>query len=126
MQTNQDDSPFLRLPAELRNKIYDHVLGGKIIRVTGLEQKKDNCTGAIYPYDPSTYAKDRDPIAIENYKPRDRYTGEVTGSNHPSNTCALLCMCRQTYTDAHLLPYSLNTFSLTVWPRSKYGAGQCG
>lgn len=74
---NQRESPFLRLPAEVRNKIYDAALGGRTYKF------KD----AIY---------------------RDHATLETNGERH---VLGLLLVCHQIYSEASLLPYSLNTFS---------------
>lgn len=74
---NQNQSPILRLPAEIRNKVYKYVLGGRIYRF------KD---------------------AID----RGRAVLDTKGERH---ILGLLLVCHQTYSEASLLPYSLNKFS---------------
>jgi hypothetical protein len=85
---NRQSSPLLRLPPELRNQIYEYVLGGEI----------------YYLLDSSGRM-----ILIKN-----RYNG----ARRPQKHCfALLETCRQLHAETASLPSSLNTFassSLTI------------
>jgi hypothetical protein len=79
---NQRQSPLLRLPAELRNKVYAYVLGGREIELCGY-QRCQICNQAPY----------RDAI-----------------SHYPRNLLNLLHACRQCHSEARLLPFSSSTF----------------
>ncbi|KAF2036006.1 hypothetical protein EK21DRAFT_84386 [Setomelanomma holmii] len=74
---NQRESPLLRLPSEVRNVIYELVLGGKTFKF------KD---------------------AVN----RGHASMVATSERH---VLGLLYTCHQIYSEASLLPYSLNTFS---------------
>lgn len=99
-QRNDVVSPLLGLPAELRNRIYELVLGGKSIYLTS---NRRVCIGEIAPcvIPPGP-----------GYKSIDREHGALQ----------LLQVCRQIYTEAQALVFSLNTFrysnasrDLEVW-----------
>ncbi|KAF3046619.1 hypothetical protein E8E12_011254 [Didymella heteroderae] len=75
-------SPLLRLPPELRNRIWEYTLGGHVFDVT---------TRGIF-------------------KRRKRiFKAKVWGL--PKNTFALLGVCRQIYAETVLLPYRHNAFN---------------
>jgi hypothetical protein len=79
---NKHESPLLRLPGEIRNEIYAYVLGNK-----------HYC------------------VATSNHIDHD--TGQTLSPNGfltSSKDLALLTVCRQIHTEAHLLPFVLNTF----------------
>lgn len=78
---NQRTSPLLRLPAELRNKIYEYALSGDV-RVC-FPGTCDECWQKIH-------------------EPPPRHFG---------GCISLLQTCRQAYTEAKLLPFTLDTFS---------------
>jgi hypothetical protein len=82
---NQQQSPLLRLPAELRNKIYGHVLGGFIIS---------------FPT-----ARPRHHCLI-----RFKFSRKIAEFK-PSN---LLLVCRQINSEAQLLPFELNEFNYRI------------
>ncbi|KAH7076567.1 hypothetical protein BKA63DRAFT_382676, partial [Paraphoma chrysanthemicola] len=79
---NQRTCSFLHLPPEIRNLIYSYVLGGRTITLG-----RCSCT------------------AFWGEKPRQ------LGSPVFHDT-ALLSTCRQIHTEAHMLPFQLNRFSL--------------
>ncbi|KAH4583457.1 hypothetical protein HBI33_026050 [Parastagonospora nodorum] len=85
---NQANSPLLRLPAELRNQIYEHTLSGLVIRIE-MSMNKENCGFTTC----STYST--------IYDPRRYGLG---------NLSALSTVCRQLHTETHLLPFCLNDF----------------
>ncbi|OCK88385.1 uncharacterized protein K441DRAFT_427519, partial [Cenococcum geophilum 1.58] len=74
-ERNSNQSPLLHLPAEVRNQIYAHVLGGKLVHPTARRG------------------------SLERW--------------HKLLHLGLLDTCKQTYQEAALLSYSLNTFSLS-------------
>jgi hypothetical protein len=82
VRSNQD-TPLLRLPAEIRNRIWQFALGGKVYRqqhVTG------NRRGKLMP------------------QPCER-----------GNAFLLLRTCRQIYAETGVLPFTINTFSITSY-----------
>jgi hypothetical protein len=82
---NQQQSPLLRLPAELRNKIYGHVLGGFIISFR-TSRPRHHC--------------------LIRFK-----VSRKIGEFKPSN---LLLICRQINAEAQLLPFELNEFNYRI------------
>jgi hypothetical protein len=76
---NRLDSPLLRLPAELRNKIYGYVLTQEAIRVAG-PWGCDTCTRPLW----------------------------VQHAHYPRHILNILEVCQQTYTEGRLLVFSLN------------------
>ncbi|OSS49745.1 hypothetical protein B5807_05819 [Epicoccum nigrum] len=79
---NQEESPLLRLPAELRTKIYEFAIGGYVIEL--FESKKKPCYNVLSQAD-----------------------GHYTAFAKPT---VLSEICRQLYKETAFLPYSLNTF----------------
>ncbi|KAI4684957.1 uncharacterized protein J4E88_004399 [Alternaria novae-zelandiae] len=91
---NQQDSPLLRLPPELRHLIFSHVIGGKTFEIL---------------YDRS--GPYRSPIRerLSSKVPKRKFIAKnITVAK---NTLALLVVCRQIYAETALLPFSSNTFS---------------
>jgi hypothetical protein len=109
---NQLNSPLLRLPGELRNRIYEYVLGGLTIRnlenvlsaahvvhePVGLEQYGARAHGTVVPVYASSDVSD---------EPWYRYQPK-TVLLHVN----LLKVCRQIYSETHLLPFQLNAFEI--------------
>jgi hypothetical protein len=95
MSLNEDQSPFLRLPGEIRNKIYAPVLGGLII-----ESK-----GSARPICKSDAKVHRSLVQVR-----------ATESNDISLTLSgllqLLNVCRQIRMETRLLPFGLNEFQI--------------
>jgi hypothetical protein len=98
---NQESSPFFRLPAELRNQIYEHVFPGHDI---------------LPLWDPHRHT-----MFFVYHKP---YITDDSPPDHmwikEAHTTSLLRVCRQIRFDASLLPFSLNTFHVTdfdTWKR---------
>src|SRR4051812_1008942 len=103
-QWNETRSPLLRLPAELRNNIYEYVLGGKSICLTTRNGKP---VGEICPR--------IDPPGT-GYSSDDRLYGVLQ----------LLYVCRQIYVEARFLSFTINVFpynnvllNLQVWRQEK-------
>lgn len=90
---NQRESPLLRLPAELRNKVYTYVLGGREIELCCNESC--GCGGR------RRYGR----------VPRGKQ-GPV--SHYPRSLLALLETCHQVHGEARLLPFSSNMFLATA------------
>jgi hypothetical protein len=111
-----DHSPLLRLPAELRNTIYEYVIGGYNIFLTiffdtwlhgSLPYPTGRCSAII------RWGKPYTQLSPEDGSPIDQ--------SRPLRPFALLKACRQTYDEAWMLPFSLNVISfrdltsLHVW-----------
>jgi hypothetical protein len=96
--TNQIESPFLRLPAEVRNQIYE-VLGGNTIKI---DYQTYQCSGEkvvpVFRYYCTVYNKLVDPF-------QDRHPRDVQIS---SNFTLLSSVCRQLYLESAPLAYRLN------------------
>jgi len=86
---NAQTSRLLRLPAELRNKIYGYVLGGKSIL---LKSSYPDCVAEVMDY-----------LAPDSSLLYERYM-LVRGYLN------ILLSCRQIYGEAQRLPFTLNTF----------------
>jgi hypothetical protein len=97
---NQLQSPLLRLPPELRNKIYDYVCGGLTVCPTKMNTP---------PYRLwSRYTKDR---LTSDWKPLP-------------NPTSYLLVCRQMYSEMALLPLKLNDFEIFHFRSSSQFIGQ--
>ncbi|KAF2831389.1 hypothetical protein CC86DRAFT_452454 [Ophiobolus disseminans] len=114
-QRNQLASPLLRLPAELRNKIYFHIFGGKYISIWFRFNERyelENpvvCRGYISPLDAPG------PVTSSRKDPRPahfEYHENKTIDGILSHTFALLKVCRQINIEACLLPLNLNVFNI--------------
>lgn len=103
-------SLLLKLPAELRNQIYDYVLGGRTIHIRGT--KEHFCYGVFqitvcnrsedYDYDSVTCAT----------LPRDAIDNDRHASCHEPLDLGLLRTCSQIYREARLLPFAKNRFAV--------------
>ncbi|KAH3968678.1 hypothetical protein HBI81_129310 [Parastagonospora nodorum] len=82
---NQRDSPFLRLPAELRNTIYNYVLGGLAI---------------MAPHS-SSWCR----IQVLSIRPAPEELWQF-----PRHFLSIVQSCRQAYSESARLPFVLNTF----------------
>ncbi|KAF1948794.1 hypothetical protein CC80DRAFT_571655 [Byssothecium circinans] len=94
-QRNQLESPLLRLPGELRNRIYSYVLGNHIIDQYGLLE------------DGETYKEKCMCCTLAEY---GRYS-----SSPPLYIKSLLTLpstCKQLYTETHMLIFTLNILQL--------------
>ncbi|KAK5712222.1 hypothetical protein LTR17_018035 [Elasticomyces elasticus] len=113
-ETNKCDSPLLRLPPEVRNRIWSLLLGDKIIHIHGSKGSKDQ-RRFIHSIC-KTPERDEKPASIPNhgvYLPHhiNCYVPDP-GETLPTAASALavLIACRQIHQEAALLPYKLNTF----------------
>ncbi|KAH5134750.1 hypothetical protein HBH70_136750 [Parastagonospora nodorum] len=82
---NQRDSPFLRLPAKLRNTIYNYVLGGLAI---------------MAPHS-SSWCR----IQVLSIRPAPEELWQF-----PRHFLSIVQSCRQAYSESARLPFVLNTF----------------
>lgn len=104
---NQKKSPFLRLPAEIRNKIYTLSLGGNTINIgyetyrTTYEEDKPQMVEPIFKYRCTVYNATTNPFR----KPPLPYI------NVSSTFTPLNMICRQLYLETAASPYELNTLS---------------
>ena len=89
MNRNASVSPFLRLPPEIRIRIYRLVLGGQQIWIS------------LYPYE-----TDHRSHCGERFYHFNTINGRGRGLD-----IRLLRVCRQVFTETALLPYALNHFS---------------
>ncbi|KAL6159727.1 hypothetical protein ACJQWK_06134 [Exserohilum turcicum] len=91
--SNEQNSQFLRLPAHLRQLIYQYVLGGVRIRVCDTHncRRRHKCRNRGRKLHYATY-----------FHLRRRHV-------------ALLSTCRQVHAEARLLPFSLNEFHGDHW-----------
>jgi hypothetical protein len=93
-------SPLLKLPAELRNTIYDYVLSGYHVHY-GIKPSFRVRTG--FPKPPPN------PLKISVI---DTHSGKPPESRHPF---ALLRVCLQLYSEATVLPHRWSGFSGTPY-----------
>jgi hypothetical protein len=115
---NQSDSPLLCLPGELRNRIYDLVLGGKTICVEFKTWQKVEKNGhiALVPHFKYHYK-----IMNTKTNPWAPYLAKaIEQSEGLSGTFTLLNgVCRQLHEETAVLPYKLNRWAfanyLTMW-----------
>jgi hypothetical protein len=87
MKRNSTSSPLLRLPAELRNQIYEYVFGGRrqLIKPLGQHQQQSATT-------------------------EEAEKGEQSNANLRPTNLSLLSTSRQLHLKTALLPYKLNTW----------------
>ena len=91
-------SPFLRVPAELRNRIYDFVFGVP--------------QSVMISFTPYKYRYE----AVGNSRRRGNISGGYSqrscclGEEHHDTNMALLRSCKQIYGETASLPYALHTF----------------
>ncbi|PVH98158.1 hypothetical protein DM02DRAFT_673614 [Periconia macrospinosa] len=108
-QRNTTHSPLLRLPPEIRNKMYEYALGGYNISLRfsnhdeSVDKKKKD-----YPKDQDSRDLPPPSTAISPITHKEREDQhEALG---PAHLFALLKTCKQTYQEARLLFYQLNEF----------------
>ena len=97
MTRNANVSPFLRLPPEIRLRIYNFVFGGQDIRIG---------------YRPSAIRipDKSEPLVTAQHWGSGFHHHTVHGSGRGLDL-RLLRVCRHVYTETALLPYALNKFS---------------
>lgn len=92
VETNSQISPFLRLPAELRNKVYRYVYEGLEVSI----QKSDLSSGRV--------------AVLE---PRDEFwTPSLWPNVHFESVLSTTLICRQWYHESYLLPFQLTLFHI--------------
>jgi hypothetical protein len=96
--TNDNSSPFLQLPGEIRNRVYELILAGRLISIAPRQPSKHVATKRS-----SCYA------VIEPYATPGNWYRENEWEYFRSSLQILL-VSRQIYLDARLLPFTLNTF----------------
>ncbi|KAF2251348.1 hypothetical protein BU26DRAFT_592469 [Trematosphaeria pertusa] len=112
---NSTDSPLLRLPGELRDRIFRLAIGGHVIAVT-----RDG--RGIQLLDPVSTKKYRPATATRGTKSSHRgrarfLQGErIPGAERVSRIFTLAFVCRQIHSESQLLPYKHNIFHFdTPW-----------
>ena len=121
-------SPLLRLPGELRNKIFAYAVGGHIITVTLASDDEDDLDWMRYEDDSTTRLKfcltttvqpnvPREPHNLgyhSNYYINDVFSWdaflEAKASTCVSRIFTVGRVCRQIYTETALLQYKTNYF----------------
>ena len=107
MTLNHSTSPFLRLPAEIRVRIYSLVLGGQQLWISHTSSKLRCGEPGKTSLGPSSQY-------FHRWGKFGHYTAEPLSSANPFSSTlhlGLLRVCRQMYTETALLPYALNTFT---------------
>ncbi len=103
-QLNRDASPLLRLPPELRNRIYEILLSVGQINVhytPWVHKSKTQSTKGGFGC--QILDREQNPFALKRGGPQ---------GDHPRRGLTLLSgVCRQLYHDTALLPYQLNAWS---------------
>jgi hypothetical protein len=104
---NARTSPLLRLPAELRNRVYDYVFGNIVITMARATNRGPAKRRRTYRY----YLSARQQSSSKNLK----------------SLCGLIFVCRKLYAETQLLPFTSSMFyiethcikrlQLTVAPR---------
>ncbi|KAI9707800.1 MAG: hypothetical protein M1836_000762 [Candelina mexicana] len=122
MRVNARASPLLNLPPELRNYIYELVLGGRLVHILGessfFQQKFDHCVCDNEVSEQAIYEESMEMIEDCPYTSRvdscdERHEGchedfyEELGRIDPT----ILLTCRQVYQEARFIPFATNTFS---------------
>lgn len=90
-QRNKQTSRLLRLPAELRNRVFGYVFGGKSIALY-IKNNVGSYGGEIRPY---------------STPPDERFYSTIHSQN---DILKALTVCRQIYSECRDLPFSLSLF----------------
>lgn len=117
---NRKQSPFLRLPYELRLHIYELVLGDRQIHIRFVPwrtNKRRTKNGTVYTdtvkgrfhYD--ILEKRQDPWSIEAEMLRKAALDRDDDDDDDSRLTLLSGVCRQLYHETALLPHRINTWS---------------
>lgn len=135
----QSQSPLLDVSAELRNQIYELVLGGELLHVYRSSYQDTSFHITIcqsQSAEMNAYKRFLDPSIDERAKITSKYTrkvslqnyftvgdeyyvdpcssrhtrGECYNAGNPSLHLSLLRVCKQIYDEARLVPYFANTF----------------
>ena len=125
MVRNASVSPFLRLPPEIRLRIYGFVLGGQQLWIDSTPSKlafKTRIARArevfveeigdrsdLQPSRFNTYNREPEHSAGHFYHVNVDGSGNTQGFD-----LRLLLVCRQIFTETSLLPYALNKFSFST------------
>ncbi|KAF2831013.1 hypothetical protein CC86DRAFT_401574 [Ophiobolus disseminans] len=106
------NSPLLRLPAELRNIIFDLVIGGYKIHVCGRLLCHACCRRELG--DDDAYKEYFDDVGsvneVDGYPNPERAHPVYQPIHWPSDATALTTTCRQIRSETRLLPFALNIF----------------
>lgn len=119
-------TPFLKLPQEVKNHIYELVLGGNMLHIQ--RHGKYRTRGGFQPFTHQIcYSQNSEEDAQHHFDVEDGSTLCVEGielrhslcpSIHKDRTSkmniSLLHTCRQVYNEARFVPYSTNTFSFNT------------
>ncbi|KAF2663018.1 hypothetical protein K491DRAFT_686176 [Lophiostoma macrostomum CBS 122681] len=103
VQRNSKQSPLLRLPSELRNKIFEDALGGMTVVV--------RCITIAHP---EYHLKHKGAIRCRFYPQGQLCTPE--NRVHWNHAFQLPLVCRQLYSETITWPYELNMFQFSGGP----------
>ncbi|KAK5164682.1 uncharacterized protein LTR77_009888 [Saxophila tyrrhenica] len=108
---NQTNSPLLRLPAEIRNRIYDLALRTSTVHIFSARGKgpephitAHTCTSKKSDQEMANTMRQDDMRPDVDGEDSDQYTGSPY-------SIALLRTCKQIHHESALLPFKINTFS---------------
>ncbi len=127
---NKNSSPFLRLPCDIKIKIYTLVLGNRHLRIDyqphvhrwrqkNYERFKEHIPGGLY----DSVAEPLISQSIGSCKERDHHYNRPhrRSGNRVVQAFSINRTCRQIYDDTKLLYYELNTFSFdNDWAMKKW------
>ncbi|OCL14808.1 hypothetical protein AOQ84DRAFT_230289 [Glonium stellatum] len=129
LERNSNQSPLLRLPAEVRNQIYEYALSRELVHVDvqGKESSREVCHWLCSAVISEQEAYDQSQVPLEIHhddqiplystrhercvKPTSR-RGSL-GRRQKVLHMELLRSCKQVYQETALLPYTHNTFSFS-------------
>lgn len=113
MERNRAASPLLRLPPEVRNRIYEFVLGGHRIIVDYTPHDHEYTTQVEYTHNEHGAKKRIETRRLRNHFGgglKHRIVDDKRDRGSTTLHLGLLRVCRQVYEEAALLPYVLNSF----------------
>ena len=125
MVRNASVSPFLRLPPEVRLRIYGFVLGGQLLWIDCTPSKMSVVTHDTHIRKVLIEkCRDRSKLRTSRYAAYDQQPEHSAGHFYHVNVdessesqgydLRLLHVCRQIFTETALLPYALNKFSFST------------
>ena len=120
-QNNAQNSRLLSLPAEIRNRIYVYVLGGRDVHIHGVHKRNVDspdfthslCTTMVS--DGDIMARVKAPggsVVWATYEHRHLVCHQRHSEGHERLCLSILQTCSQIYIEAALIPFATNTFAV--------------
>jgi hypothetical protein len=103
---NQRNSPLLRLPGELRNQIYEYVIGG--LTIDSLTKYARTRRG-VHPREAPGAPVLGQRIIVSKLVDR---TPDCSSHTVVSQALGFLTVCRRVFSEAHLMPFTLSTLAI--------------